>query len=79
MVSMVYIKTSLLQHFFIPANGTTLISSEFHKFLLRTVIFLLTFPIPSHISPQKRQELKSIQKLLKYKFHKISKQSPTEI
>ena len=36
-------------------------------------------PIPFHISPQKTQELKSIEKLLKYKLHKISKQSPTEI
>ena len=72
---MLYINTSLFQHFFIPTNG-----NNSHQFRISNISLLgyILVPIPSHISPQKPQQQKSIQKLLKYKFHKISKQSPTE-
>ena len=72
----------------------TPINSEFHKFLLRTIIFLLTFHFFGNslfqhsLTPFPHENIRanvffswknSIQKLLKDKLHKISKQSPTEV
>ena len=84
-----YSNTSLFQEM-----EMTPIKSEFHKFLLRTIIFPPTFHylgislLQFSLTPFPQRKLKTnvffswkkiIQKLLKDKSHKISKQSPTDI
>ena len=92
---------TIFQHVFIYSN-TSLFRKmeiipkkfEFNRFLLRTIIFLLTFyylahPYSNTLSLYFHTEntraniffswKKSTQKLLTDKFHKISKQSPCEI